>query len=236
MTTRAKTNIALDDLPPPRRPGQRGRNRLKGTKIGTPPQIAAQASTQRRWRTNTVRAYGTSSPVRVTDRLCLWYGAWHVRRTRLVLVRNHPHRRYRASDYNLALVTTDTDSTVEQLIARYAARWGIEVAFHDAKHLLGVGQTRTRTPAAVARCVPFGLCCHTLLVLWYVRYGHDPADVVTRRERQPWYRSKTEPALLDMLTKLRRVIIAGRFSPSSPRPATPQEIQEVHQAWALAAA
>jgi len=39
-----------------------------------------------------------------------------------------------------------------------------------------------------------------------------------------------------MLTSLRRQIIAARFLPTSPRPATTEEILEVQQAWALAAA
>jgi len=236
MTTRAKSNIALFAPPPTRRVGKAGRPRLKGERIGTPPQIAAHASTHHRWRASTVRVYGTTGSVRVTDRVCRWYGAWHTRPTRLILVRNHLHRRYQAGGYDLALVTTDLDTPAEQIIARYADRWSIEVAFHDAKHLLGVGQAQTRVRAAVARCVPFGLFCQTVLVLWYVQHGHSPADVQQRRRQAPWYRSKTEPSLLDMLAKLRRVIIAARFSPSSPRPATTQEILEVHQAWADAAA
>jgi hypothetical protein len=39
-----------------------------------------------------------------------------------------------------------------------------------------------------------------------------------------------------MLTKARRQIIAAQFLPASPRPATTQEILDVQQAWALAAA
>jgi hypothetical protein len=58
----------------------------------------------------------------------------------------------------------------------------------------------------------------------------------TRRAAAPWYRSKAEPSTLDMLVTLRRQIIATRFLPSTPRPATTQEIIEVQQAWAQAAA
>lgn len=67
-------------------------------------------------------------------------------------------------------------------------------------------------------------------------HGHAADDTATRRAAAPWYRSKTEPSILDMLIKLRRHIIAARFLPSSPRPATTQEILEVQQAWAEAAA
>ena len=127
-------------------------------------------------------------------------------------------------------------ATPEEIIARYAARWSIEVTLFDVKNLLGVGQARNRVPKAVQRTVPFGLLCHSLLIIWYARHGHATTDVAHRRTSAPWYRSKTGPSTLDMLTSLRRQIIAARFLPSSPRPATTEEILEVQQAWALAAA
>jgi hypothetical protein len=66
-----------------------------------------------------------------------------------------------------ALVTTDLTSPPEQIIARYAARWSIEVTFFDLKNLLGVGEARNRVRKAVERTVPFGLFCHSILILWY---------------------------------------------------------------------
>ncbi len=101
--------------------------------------------------------------------------------------------------------------------------------------LPAVGQARNRVTKAVERTVPFGLFCYSLLILWYTLHGHPSTDVAHRRASAPWYRSKTEPATLDMLTSLRRQIIAARFLPTSPRPATTEEILEVQQAWALAA-
>jgi hypothetical protein len=64
----------------------------------------------------------------------------------------------------------------------------------------------------VARTVPFALLTHTLIVTWYARHGHDPADITARRAAQPWYQAKTEPAFEDMLTKLRRTLITTRIS------------------------
>jgi len=127
-------------------------------------------------------------------------------------------------------------ATPEEIIARYAARWSIEVTFCDVKNILGVGQARNRVTKAVERTVPFGFFCYSLLILWYHLHGHPSADVAHRRASAPWYRSKAEPATLDMLTSLRRQIIAARFLPPSLRPATTEEILEVQQAWALAAA
>jgi hypothetical protein len=75
--------------------------------------------------------------------------------------------------YDVALVTTDLAATPEEIIARYAARWSIEVTFFDVKNILGVGQARNRVPKAVQRTVPFGLFCHSLLIVWYALHGHD---------------------------------------------------------------
>jgi hypothetical protein len=124
----------------------------------------------------------------------------------------------------------------QEIIARYAARWSIEVTFFDVKNILGVGQARNRTTKAVQRTVPFGLFCHSILIVWYALHGHDQDDTAQRRDRAPWYQTKTEPSTLEMLIKLRRQVIATRFLPTSPRPATTQEIMEVQQAWAQAAA
>ena len=84
--------------------------------------------------------------------------------------------------------------------------------------------------------VPFALLVDTLIIIWYARYGHDPADVDDRRAAQPWYRTKTEPAFEDMLIKLRRTIIAARFSPSRPGQPALEQIRAVLAAWEAAAA
>lgn len=49
------------------------------------------------------------------------------------------------------------EASPEQVVARYAERWAIEVSFQEAKHVLGVGEARSRTEKAVLRTVPFGL-------------------------------------------------------------------------------
>jgi len=77
---------------------------------------------------------------------------------------------------------------------------------------------------------------HTLIVIWYARHRHDPADIDDRRAAQPWYRTKTEPAFEDMLTKLRRTLIAARFSGTGPAQPTDEQVHAVLAAWDAAAA
>ena len=49
--------------------------------------------------------------------------------------------------------------------------------------------------------------------------------------RQPWYITKTQPSTADMLTKLRRVLIATKYRPSRPDQPTPSEIHVIQLAW-----
>jgi DDE family transposase len=115
----------------------------------------------------------------------------------------------------------DLESTAEDLMARYAARWGIEQAFADARQIMGVGEVRNRTRRAVERTAPFGLICFSMVTVWYPLHGHAPDDVASDRAR--WYTTKTEPSYDDTTIKLRRVVIVARFRSPCPKQATPQE-------------
>jgi hypothetical protein len=155
---------------------------------------------------------------------------------RVILVRDDKPRTRDRDDrgYGLPLVTTDLHSSAEDLVARYASRWGIEQAFADARQIIGVGEARNRTCRAVERTVPFGLICFSLVTLWYTLHGHAPDDVAGHRARARWYTTKTEPSYDDMTIKLRRVIIAARFHSPCAEQATPQETRAVLAAWAAA--
>jgi hypothetical protein len=229
--SRLKVTSVLHELAPART-GQSGRPRTKGARLGTPADLAATAI----WRTTRVRRYGRTDTVEVTEIVCLWYGSFHRRTVRVVLVRDNKPRTTDRDErgYGLPLVTTDLASTAEDLIARYASRWCIEVAFSDARQILGVGEARNRTRTAVHRTVPFGLICLSLVTIWYTTVGHAPTDVADRRERSRWYTTKTEPSFEDMTIKLRRVIIAARFRPPAPYQASPEEVRAVLLAWAAA--
>jgi hypothetical protein len=114
--------------------------------------------------------------------------------------------------YDLALVSTDLDATPAALVERYADRWPVEVLFEEARQVAGVGQARNRTRKAVERTVPFGLVCVSLVVCWYALHGQPAADLAARRALAPWYRDKHAVSFSDMLTALRRVILAPSLS------------------------
>jgi hypothetical protein len=228
-TCRLQRNAVLCDLAPPRT-GRRGRPALKGKRLGTPTDLAATAT----WRKHTVTRYGRVEVAWLASVHCLWYGAFGPREVQVVLVREQ--NTTTTTGYDLALVSTDLQTARADIVGRYADRWSIEVVNHEAKHILGVGQARNRVRTAVERTVPFGLLTMSIVIIWYVSHGHHPADITARRARSPWYATKHEPALEDMLVKLRRALIAARFSPAHPAQPTPDEILEVTRAWAAATA
>jgi hypothetical protein len=222
-TTRLPKNAVLYQLAPPpvRKPGRRPR---KGPRLGTPADLAAATA----WTRAAVRIYGRTQAEDLAEITCLWYGCLDTRTVRVILARD--------AATTLALVTTDLGTPAARLIERYAARWSIEQAFADARNILGAGEARTRTRRAVQRTVPFALIVHTLVITWYARHGHDPAGITARRAAEPWYSSKTEPAFEDMLTSLRRVMIAARISGGSAAHPEPEQITAVLAAWHAAAA
>src|SRR5690348_3483937 len=98
------------------------------------------------------------TPCRSPERVCLWYGSFRSRAVRVILVRDDKPRTRDRDDrgYGLPLVTTDLESTAEDLVARYASRWGIEQAFADARQIMGVGEARNRTRCQVPASVETG--------------------------------------------------------------------------------
>src|SRR3954452_1428175 len=118
-TSRLKVTSVLHELPPPRT-GRSGRPRTRGARLGTPADLAALAESTNTWRTTQVRRYGRTDTVQITERVCLWYGSFRSRTVRVILVRDDKPRTRGRDDrgYGLPLVTTDLESSAEDLVAR----------------------------------------------------------------------------------------------------------------------
>jgi hypothetical protein len=227
LTSRLRANAALHHIAAAQ-PGRGGRPKRIGVKIGTAEHLAAHPDTQ--WTTTTVNRYARTDTVTLADTVCLWYGAYRSRAVRVILIRENG----RIHGYDTALITTDLHTPAAPIIARYAARWSIEVAFHDAKQTTGAGEARNRTTTAVERTVPVGLITQSLVIIWHTHHGS--TDVTDRRTEAPWYPTKTRPAYHDMITQLRRAMITAKFRGPNPDQPTPQQIHAIHLAWEQAAA
>ena len=224
-TLRLRKNARLDGPTPPRT-GRRGRPRLRGDRLGSPAELAEHAV----FTPVEVHRYGLRGQARLAVVDCLWFEPFHIRPCRVVLLRAPGT----AAGYDLAVISTDLTSPAEAIVARYAARWGIEVAIFDAKQVTGAGQARNRLRRAVERTIPFCLLARTLVVLWYADHGDPTGDLDAARAAAPWYTTKAEPCYADMHAALRRTILAARFSSATPAQPADDEIRAVLAAWAAA--
>jgi transposase len=200
FTTRLASNAVLHALPPgPTR--RRGHPAWKGARLGTCADLAATAI----WRTTSVTRYGKTDTVHIATVVCLWWGSLHRTPVTVVLVKNTDSTR----PYDIALVSTDTNASVETITTRYAERWSVEQSIKDSKVLLGGGDAANRLRLAVERSVPFAMLGLTILVLWYAGHGTADTDLATARIRAPWNRKKTHVSIDDMLIAFRRARITA---------------------------
>ena len=226
VISRLRLDAALYAPPPARRPGQKGRPRRRGERL---PTLSQQIARRRRWTVLPVVLYGRAVSPRIFTLEALWYGALRSQLIRIVVVRD-PSRRRRDE----AFFCTDLQQDPAFVLQTYAARWTLEVTFHDSKQHLGFGQAQTQTPTAVQRTAPFAGLVYSLVLLWaaaHLQQGGTLGWIV-----RPWYRTKTAVAFPDLLTALQHDLWMSRFSQAPVLTRRPQNPTPVpHRSQPLAA-
>jgi hypothetical protein len=134
-----------------------------------------------------------------------------------------------------AYFCTDPNRSPEAILSAYAKRWGLEVAFFNAKQAMGLEDPQNgwwrrlagcrpqnkrpgpqpkgrRGEKAVLHTVPLAFVVYGIVLVWYLRHGNPQRDVARARRKAPWYRHKQDPSYWDMLAALRRRILAARVS------------------------
>jgi hypothetical protein len=224
MISRLRLDAALWTAPPPHRAGQRGRPRRRGLRLPTPKALAAA---RQPWQRVAVSIYGQTLTTQVFMLRALWYTALRDQPLRIVLVRDPSGRRQLD-----AFFCTDLTVGAAFILEAYARRWCLEVTFHDTKQCLGLAEPQCQSPQAVQRTTPFAFVVYDLVLLWAAEQ-HDassaPIWIVW-----PWYRHKTAPSFLDLLTALRQAGWQSTIpappqappsltNPAAPTAATPAE-------------
>jgi hypothetical protein len=208
MITRLRLDAALYAPAPPRRPGQRGRPRLKGQRLPTLAAVAADPAT--RWTRITVADwYGTGErAVEIVSHTAVWYhpGQPPVP-LRWVLIRD-PHGAFATQ----ALLCTDPAVAPAQVLAWFVCRWQLEVTFEEARRHLGVETQRQWSEAAIRRTTPALLGLFSLVTLC----AHQQLAHSAQVPRQAaWYR-KPRPTFSDALALVRRQLWTVDGYPTSP--------------------
>jgi SRSO17 transposase len=220
IISRLRMDAALWTSPPPRRPRDKGRPRKKGRRLPNPQATAARC---RKWRALPVTIYGRQVTTQTFSFTALWYSALPTHPIRIVVVRDPSGKRK-----DEAFFCTDLPATPTFILEGFARRWTIEVTFHDSKQFLGFANPQSQAKQAVLRTAPLAFVVYDLVLLWYadqLHHGAAPTWVL-----RPWYRGKSTPSFLDMLTALRQTGWLHFSQPSRHARAT----QNSHAAWTQA--
>jgi hypothetical protein len=188
VVSRLRRDAALRTVPPPRRPGQRGRPRVYGDgRIS----LARRAGQKRGWQRGTFALYGAPAIKTYKTFVATWRPAAGV--IRVVLVRE-PHGW-------VAFFCTDPAASVADVLGAVADRFALEQCFHDMKEVWGANQQQVRNVWACIGALHLNLWVHTLTELW--AWGR-PARQLVDRADAPWDDAGRRPSHADRRKALQR--------------------------------
>jgi hypothetical protein len=207
MITRLRLDAALYDPAPPRKPGAKGRPRLKGQRQPTLAARVADAATV--WQRCQVGWYGGGTrEVELASGTAVWYhSGLPVVPIRWVLIRD-PLGQFETQ----ALLCTDLEVPPEQMVAWFVLRWQVEVTFEESRRHLGVETQRQWSDLAILRTTPALLGLFSLVTLLVHRLLQGQ-ELPTRQAA--WYH-KAAPSFSDALAFLRLQLWPARVIWRSP--------------------
>jgi len=115
----------------------------------------------------------------------------------------------------IALVTTDLELSVEQIIEYYGAWWKIEAGFNEIKQEIGGAKSQTRDPYAVTNHLHFCMAATTLTWIFADRMDHTPA-------RRYATNTRTEYAFADVRRSIADTIAKHGFDIGCPEVTKPE--------------
>lgn len=200
LVTRLRIDASLFAPTPPRRPGQRGRPRLKGRRLPTFKAVLADPKTA--WAPITVTEWygGRPRKLEIVSDTAVWYNSGlPPALIRWVLVRDPTGEREPQS-----FLSTDLAARPEQILQWFVSRWRMETTFQEARTHLGVETQRQWSDLAILRTTPALLGLFSLITIWADRLVHTPVGAVTPRTAA-WY-AKREPTFSDAIAAVRRAL------------------------------
>jgi DDE superfamily endonuclease len=198
---RLRKDAALRDLPPRRRPGQRGRPRTYGRRALS---LAKRAGQQRGWQAIEAVLYGQRVAKTVKTFRATWRPVGGA--VRVVLVRE--------AHAWLAFFCTDPTAPVEQVLEAVADRAAIEQDFHDLKEVEGLGQQQVRNVWANLGAFHVNLWVHTLVELWA---WDKRKETLCDRTASPWDDPERRPSHADRRKALQRHCIQNEITHQAHR-------------------
>jgi hypothetical protein len=202
MLSRMRCNNVLFAQPDAQRPGQRGRRRKYGKRLGSVTDMAAEVL--QKAKTYNVNLYGKRREVRAYDAVvmvktlkCPVRVVWVFRKTQWV-----------------AMFTTDLALSVPQVIEYYGARWKIESGFKELKQDIGSRTSQCRNAQAVNNHLQFCMMASTITWIYVDRLKADP-------ERRHKVKGRTSFAFSDVRRLVAEAALNENFDRVCPKPGNP---------------
>jgi DDE superfamily endonuclease len=184
IVSRIQRNAALYEPAPPREPGQRGRPRKKGARLGTPAELGLAADD---WTITDIDVRGELIERALWARPLLWYAVRPLLQIVLVVVADPDQR-----EHDDLLFCTDLAIPPELVASLYYGRWSIEVTFRDTKQLLGGEEPQCWKAQGPERAAALSLWTYSVVWVWYLAcHGADQPG-----ERDPGTRPSAPPRSL----------------------------------------
>jgi hypothetical protein len=204
LITRLRLDASLFEPAPERRPGQRGRPRLKGKRL--PKLSAVLTDPNTAWTSVTMAEWygGQRCMLEYVSGVAVWYtSGMPPARIRWVLVRDPSGERDAQ-----AFLCTDLDLEPAAILGRFVFRWRIETTFQEVREHLGVETQRQWSDLAILRTTPALLGLYSLITIWAHGLMAAPATAV-RPHPAAWYQ-KSQPTFSDAIAAVRRVLWAPK--------------------------
>jgi hypothetical protein len=218
LITRLRLDASLFEPAPGRRPGQRGRPRLKGRRLPKLSAVLADPATV--WTSVAMAEWygGQRIALEYASGIAVWYASGLPPATiRWVLVRDPSGERDPQG-----FLCTDTGLGPMAVLERYVFRWRIETTFQEVREHLGVETQRQWSDLAILRTTPALLGLYSLITVWAHGLTASPATAV-RPHPAAWY-NKSEPTFSDAIAAVRRVLWMPQDLSASRRPDETVEI------------
>lgn len=196
VITRLRLDAALYEPAPPRHPGQLGRPRKKGIRL--PSLQRRLQDDQQSWQKIVVSQwYGKKQRVlEIASATAVWYHPGKpVVPLRWVLIRD-PEGLLEP----IALLCTDQELSVKDIVSYFVRRWSVEVTFQEGRVHLGMETQRQWSDLAIARTTPVLLALFSIVTLLAERLQQQQKLLTATTA---WYR-KSQPTFSDALASVRQ--------------------------------
>jgi hypothetical protein len=198
--SRLRLDAALYEPAPPRRPRQIGRPRLKGERLPNLSEVVQETNTV--WKPTKIANWYASGErmVEIASKMAVWYstGLFAVP-VRWVLIRD-PEGGFKTQ----ALLCTDLDADLEEILRWFMMRWQLEVTFQEMRRHLGFETQRQWSELAIRRTTPALLGLFSIVTLFAHQRMRRSIQAV---RKAAWYR-KSRPTFADALALVRKELWA----------------------------